>query len=131
MVQISDSVDALLRQPVFVQLGTVRPDGQPQVNPMWFVWDGEFIWFTHTSFRQKYKNVQHEPRVSIAFLDPASPYGYVEVRGVVERIDPDPEALLYQRLSEHYNGTAVVPEDAKDRVAIAVRPTKVTDARKA
>ncbi|MBR7835498.1 PPOX class F420-dependent oxidoreductase [Actinospica durhamensis] len=129
MVQISDSVEKLLQQPVFVQLGTVRPDGQPQVNPMWFIWDGEFIWFTHTSYRQKYKNIQHEPRVSVAFLDPASPYGYVEVRGVVDHIDPDPQALLYQRLSKHYDGTAVVPEDAQDRIAVAVRPTKVIDAR--
>jgi PPOX class probable F420-dependent enzyme len=129
MVQITDSLETLLKQPVIVQLGTVRPDGQPQVNPMWFVWDGEFIWFTHTTYRQKYKNIRHEPRVSIAFLDKENPYAYVEVRGVVDRIDPDPQALLYQRLSEHYDGTAVVPEDAKDRVAVAVRPTKVIDAR--
>ncbi|WP_034261243.1 PPOX class F420-dependent oxidoreductase [Actinospica robiniae] len=129
MVQITDSVEQLLKQPVFVQLGTIRPDGQPQVNPMWFVWDGEFVWFTHTTFRQKYKNIQHEPRVSIAFLDARNPYGYVEVRGVVERVDADPEGELYQRLSAHYNGEATVPPDAKDRVAIAVRPTKIIDAR--
>src|SRR6185312_8658989 len=129
MVQITDSIGELLKQPVFVQLGTVRPDGQPQVNPMWFIWDGEFIWFTHTNYRQKYRNIQHEPRVSIAFLNPRNPYGYVEIRGVVDHIDPDPEAQLYQRLSEHYDGAPKVPADAKDRVAVAVRPTKVIDAR--
>ena len=30
----------LLERPPFAHLGTVRPDGQPQVNPMWFEWDG-------------------------------------------------------------------------------------------
>jgi PPOX class probable F420-dependent enzyme len=130
MVQITESVADLLKQPVFVQLGTVRPDGSPQVNPMWFIWDGEFVWFSHTTYRQKYKNVHHEPRVSVSIIDPANPdSGYVELRGVVDHIDADPEAALFQRLSEHYDGTAVVPPDAKDRVAIAVRLTKVIDNR--
>ncbi|TDU03331.1 PPOX class probable F420-dependent enzyme [Streptomyces sp. 846.5] len=123
MVEIPEGVRRLLERPVLVTLGTVRPDGAPQVNPMWFVWDGEFIWFTHTNVRQKYKNFAHEPRVSIAIFDPEEKYGYVEIRGVVDHIDPDPEAKLYQRLSERYDGTPVTPRDAADRVAVAVRPT--------
>jgi PPOX class probable F420-dependent enzyme len=125
MVEIPDGVRELLEQPLFVHLATIRPDGAPQVNPMWFVWDGEFIWFTHTTYRQKYKNITHEPRVAISILDPADGYSYVEIRGVVDRIDPDPEAKLFQRLSERYDGTAVTPKDAPQRVAVAVRPTKV------
>jgi PPOX class probable F420-dependent enzyme len=124
MAEIPDRVRELLERPVFVHLGTTRPDGAPQVNPMWFVWDGEFIWFTHTTYRQKYKNLAHEPRVSISLLDPDRAYGYVEIRGVVDHIDADPEGRLYQRLSERYDGTPVTPPDAEQRVAIAVRPTK-------
>lgn len=125
MVEISERVRELLEQPVLVNLGTVRPDGAPQVNPMWFVWDGELIWFTHTTYRQKYKNIAHEPRVSISILDPENEYGYVEIRGVVDHIDPDPEAKLFQRLSERYDGTATTPADAAQRVAVAVRPTRI------
>jgi PPOX class probable F420-dependent enzyme len=124
MLEIPERVRELLQRPVLVNLATVRPDGAPQVNPMWFVWDGEFIWFTHTNYRQKYKNIAHEPRVSISILDPDNLYSYVEIRGVVDRIDPDPEAKLYQRLSERYDGTPAVPEDAAKRVAVAVRLTK-------
>ena len=125
MVEIPDDVRELLGRPLLAMLGTVRPDGAPQVNPMWFVWDGEFVWFTHTNYRQKYKNVAHEPRVSISIVAPERKYGYVEIRGVVDHIDPDPEAKLYQRLSERYEGTPITPEDAADRVAMAVRPTWV------
>jgi PPOX class probable F420-dependent enzyme len=125
MVEIPEKVRALLESPILVNLGTVRPDGAPQVNPMWFIWDGEFIWFTHTNYRQKYKNIAHEPRVSISILDPEEKYGYTEIRGVVDHIDPDPEAKLYQRLSEFYDGTPITPKDAADRVAVAVRVTKV------
>jgi len=125
MVEIPERARELLARPILVNLATTRPDGAPQVNPMWFIWDGEFIWFTHTSYRQKYKNIAHEPRVAISFLDPDSRYGYTEIRGVVDHIDPDPEAKLYQRLSEWYDGTPVTPADAEKRVAVAVRPTKV------
>ncbi|GAA2032493.1 PPOX class F420-dependent oxidoreductase [Catenulispora yoronensis] len=124
-LEISDKARALLEKPVLVNLATVRPDGAPQVNPMWFKWDGELLWFTHTSYRQKYKNIAHEPRVSIAFLDPENPYGYMEVRGVVETVEDDPEATMYQTLSEWYDGTAVTPGDAADRVKIGVRPTRI------
>jgi len=124
MAEIPDAVRDLVDRPLFASLGTTRPDGSPQVNPMWFVWDGEFIWFTHTTYRQKYKNIAHEPRVSVLIIDPEDPLRYVEIRGVVDHIDLDPEAKLYQRLSERYTGTPVTPDDAPDRVAIAVRPTR-------
>jgi len=123
MTVIPETVLDLLERPLYASLGTTRPDGAPQVNPMWFVWDGEFIWFTHTSYRQKYKNIAHEPRVSVSIFDPDQPYRYVEIRGVVDHIDLDPEAKLYQRLSERYQGTPVTPPDAPQRVAIAIKPT--------
>jgi len=125
MVEIPERARELLGRPILVNLATTRPDGAPQVNPMWFIWDGELIWFTHTNYRQKYKNIAHEPRVSISILDPDNVYGYAEIRGVVDHIDADPEAKLYQRLSEWYTGTPVTPDDAPQRVAVAIRPTKV------
>jgi len=124
-IEISDKARALLEKPVLVNLATIRPDGAPQVNPMWFKFDGELIWFTHTNFRQKFKNIAHEPRVAISLIDPDNHFGYVEVRGVVERVEDDPEGTMYQVLSEWYDGTAVTPKDAKDRVKIGVRPTKI------
>ena len=122
--EIPELARELLGKPLFVNLATTRPDGAPQVNPMWFVWDGEFIWFTHTNRRQKFRNLANEPRVSISIINPDDPYSYVEVRGVVDHIDPDPEAKLYQRLSELYKGTPETPGDAPRRVAVAVRPTQ-------
>lgn len=125
MTDIPEGVRDLLERPLIASLATTRPDGAPQANPMWFVWDGEFIWFTHTNKRQKFKNLAHEPRVSISIFDADNPYRYAEFRGVVERIEDDPEATMYQRLSHRYNGEAVTPSDAADRVKIAVRVTKV------
>jgi PPOX class probable F420-dependent enzyme len=124
---ITDDIRNLLDRPLIAHLATVRDDGTPQVNPMWFGWDGEFIRFTHTNFRRKYRNVTANPAVSISIVDPADPYRYVEVRGVVERIDPDPTGAFYVELANRYGapfGTEP-PADAANRVIFVVRPTTV------
>ena len=124
---IPDDLVDLLDRPLYASLGTVRPDNTVQVNPMWFAWDGEFIRFTHTNFRRKFKNIQANPAVAISIIDPENPYRYLEVRGVVERIDPDPAGAFFVELAKRYDapfGTSA-PPDAVDRVVFVVRPTAV------
>ena len=124
MSAVPEGLRDLLERPLFAHVATVRPDGVPQSNPMWFGWDGEFVYLTHTKKRQKYRNVRHEPRVALSIVDPEVPYRYVEVRGVVERIDDDPNGSMYVRLAERYgNESPKVPADAPDRVVLVVRPT--------
>lgn len=112
----------LLERPLFAHLATVRPDGAPQTSVMWFAWDGELATFTHTTQRQKYRNVAHEPRVAFSIHDPENPYRFLEVRGQVVSIEPDPGAAFYTSLQERYGLTFAV-RDADVRVVIAVRPT--------
>ena len=52
MVEFTECARELLGRPLPVNLATTRPEGAPQVNPMWFIWDGEFRWFTHSGYRQ-------------------------------------------------------------------------------
>ena len=124
---IPDDVRDLLERPLFANLATVREDGAPQVNPMWFGWDGEFVRFTHTKSRRKFRNIAKNPAVAISIIDPDNPYRYVEVRGVVERVDPDPTGAFYVELARRYSrpGGAATPPDAADRVILVVRPTAV------
>ena len=104
------------------------------MSPIWFDWDGELLRFAHTTKRQKYRNVQRSPRVALSISDPDNPYRYLEVRGDVERIEPDPTASLLLRLTDRYSDPAVkrppdapppgeAPSDAPDWVVIVVRPT--------
>jgi PPOX class probable F420-dependent enzyme len=117
----------LLERPVVANLATVRPSGAPQVNPMWFVWDGEVIKFTHTDERQKFKNLETEPRVAVAIQDPDNPYRYLEVRGVVSDITPDPEGAFYRELAVRYGrDRGTPPRDAPHRVIISVTITHAT-----
>ena len=113
----------LLERPTFAHLATVAPDGSPHSSVMLFVWDGEVLRFTHTSTRQKFKNLQHEPRVAISIHDPENGYRALEVRGVVESTVPDDEvASFYKSLQERY-GEDYAITDAPKRVILTVRPT--------
>jgi PPOX class probable F420-dependent enzyme len=114
----------LLSRPVYAHLATVRPDGAPLVNPMWFLWDEAqgVIKLTHTKRRSNYRFVQSEPRVALEISDPNDPLRYLQIRGVVEAIDDDPTGAFYEILQKRYSGTGEV-SDREYRVVITVRPT--------
>lgn len=124
-VELPASHADLLDKPMFAHLATVRPDGSPQTQVMWFVWDGERIRMTHTKTRQKYRNFQQEPRVALSIADPDDPYRFLEIRGVVEKIeDDDAEASFYRSLQRRYGRDYAIP-DAAVRVIVTIRPEKV------
>jgi PPOX class probable F420-dependent enzyme len=99
-------VQKILQSKAFAHLATVAPDGEPQSSPMWFLWDGEYIKFTHTTQRQKYRNIKRDPRVAISITDVDNPYTYAEFRGVVERIEEDPKGDFFNELAVHYGSPA-------------------------
>lgn len=111
----------LLEEPNFGSLGTIRPDDTVQVSPMWFQYDGEVIRFTHTTKRAKYRNLQHNPSMSLAVMDPADQTSYLEVRGKLIAIEPDPEGAFYVVLGKRYgNPEQKPPRDAADRVILVM-----------
>jgi PPOX class probable F420-dependent enzyme len=127
MVAIPNGYEDLLERPLYGHLATTRPDGSVQVNPMWFDWDGQRLRFTHTTKRQKYRNVTGHPEVAMSVADPDNPYKYLEVRGVVDEIVLDPDADFYMHLNNRYDGPFTEPPpDKPDRVIFVVRPTAVS-----
>jgi len=95
-------VQKILHSKAFAHLATIGPDGAPQSSPMWFLWDGEHIKFTHTTDRVKYQNIKRDPHVAVSITDADDPYIYAEFRGVIERIEDDPKGAFYDTLAKHY-----------------------------
>ncbi|MDX3188481.1 PPOX class F420-dependent oxidoreductase [Streptomyces sp. MN03-5084-2B] len=127
MSVIPDSHRDLLERPLYAHLATIRPDGRPQVNPMWFAWDGEYVRFTNTTVRQKYKNVTAHPEVALSINDPEQPYRYLEVRGTVERIDDDSSGAFFGELASRYGMQLDGPPgDVEHRVVYVVKPTSIS-----
>jgi PPOX class probable F420-dependent enzyme len=121
----ADFEDLLVR-PLIGHLATVRPDGKPTVTPMWYVWDGELLRFTHTTRRAKLRNIEHNPNVSLSVADPDQPYRYLQARGVVKSIEADPTGAFYVQLAKRYGRDQPPPADSPDRVIIAVEPFAYT-----
>lgn len=120
--QLPDSYRDLLERPTFAHLATVRPDGSPQTNVMWFDWDGEVLRMTHTKGRQKFANLSHEPRVALSIADPDDQYRFLEIRGRVVNIEDDDEtASFYQHLQRRYSNVYPI-RDAAERVIVTIRP---------
>ncbi|MGW4019813.1 PPOX class F420-dependent oxidoreductase [Streptomyces sp. NPDC005009] len=127
MSLIPESHRDLLERPLFGHLATIRPAGGPQVNPMWFSWDGEYIRFTNTTVRYKYKNITANPMVAVSVSDPEQPYRYLEIRGEVVRIDDDSSAEFFAQLAERYGKKLDgPPADAEHRIVYVVKPTAIS-----
>src|SRR5690349_18405739 len=104
----ADKAD-LLESKALAHISTIGPNGEPQVNPVWFGWDGEVITFSQTTGRQKYRNVQRDGRVALSIVDPSNDYRYLEVRGTVVRIDPDPDKAFINSMAKKYLDQDVYP----------------------
>ena len=117
----------LLELPLYGHLGTVRPDGTVQVNPMWFEFDGEHLRFTHTTKRQKYRNLKGNPSYALSIIDPDDPFHYLEVRGELVEVVPDPEGAFYVRLQNRYgNPSQTPPPDKANRVVLVMSVERAT-----
>ena len=120
-----DSHKDLLERPLFAHFATVASDGSPRVNPMWFLWDAEagVVKMTHTNARHNFRFLEREPRVSLSIVDPDDSYRYMQLRGVLEHVEPDPTGGFYQELQQRYRGYKREVPDKDVRVILTIRPT--------
>lgn len=126
MAQIPEDLLFLLEDPIVGHLATVRPDGAPQVEPMWFAFDGEHLKFTHTTKRGKYRNLQANPGMALEVSNPENPYEFVEVLGKLVSADPDPTGAFYVELGRRYGlPDTQPPPDSADRVVLVMSVEKV------
>jgi len=123
VADIPDTYRDLVERPIFASLGTVRPDGTVQVNPMWFGFDGENLRFTHTTKRAKFRNLQRNPSMSLLIVDPDDSGRYLELRGQLAEVVPDPEGAYYVELAHRYDDAEEQqpPPDKADRVVLVMR----------
>ena len=124
MAAIPDSHKDLLDKSGVLHLASLGPGGEPQVHPVWYEWDGTHLLVSSTRPRQKTKNVERDARVAGSVLDPENPYRYLEVRGTVEAVEPDPTGSLIHRLAKKYLNEDRYPweEDNSQRVILRIRP---------
>lgn len=87
------------------KLATVRRDGRPHVQPVWFVLDGDDLVFTTGASTVKGRNLRRDPRASLVVDDEAPPFAFARVDGVAS-LSEDPDEMLRwaTRIAERYMG---------------------------
>jgi PPOX class probable F420-dependent enzyme len=125
---IPETHSDLLESTALAHVATVGPDGEPQNNPVWFGWDGNNVLFSQTRSRQKLRNLSRDPRVALSIVDPANPYRYLEIIGVVDRVDGDPNLDFINSMAKKYMGVDKYPwhRPGEERVIVVVKPERTS-----
>lgn len=127
MAGVPEELADILDKKGFAHMATLGPEGEPHNSPVWYDWDGEYVLVSHTKERQKYRNIQANPRVTLSILDPENPYRYLEIRGVVQEVIDDPDKTLINKLAKKYRDLDSYPYDGPgdNRVIFKIKPEKV------
>jgi len=126
-VILSDTDKRFFEQPIVANLGTIMPDGRPQVNPVWVDYDGTTIRFSTLQGSQKDKNLKARKFATFLLVDPQNPYSYIEVRGQVAETVTEGADELIDTLSKKYLGLDQYPNrrEGEVRVTYMIKPDKV------
>ena len=109
----------------FAALTTLMPDGHPQTQVMWVDADGEHLLINTEVHRQKFRNVERDPRVTLTIWDKEDPYSFVEVRGEVVEKAKGPEARKHiDELSHKYHGRPYGTPIRSERVVLRIAPLR-------
>lgn len=126
---LTASIVALAKEPNYAILSTLLPSGHPQTHVMWVDTDGENLLVNTVRSRQKFKNIQDHPQVSVTIVNGTDWFDWVEVRGTVVEIDTSTRAADHiEQLSQRYFGTPFGgPKDG--RAILTIRPDRIVEHR--
>ena len=109
----------------FATLGTVGPDGRPQLTEVWFLVEGDTVALSLNTSRQKTRNLMANSAASLFLLDLANPYRYVELRGDAE-VTADDDYSFADKLGAKYHANLRDRDQPGDRrVKVTIRPVRV------
>ncbi len=107
----------------FLYLGTILSDGSPQVTPVWFNTDGEYILINTAEGRAKDRNMKARPKVAMTIQDPKKPYRYLGIRGEVVSYTREGADEHINALSLKYRGTPYDFKPGQQRITFRIKPT--------
>ena len=126
--ELHPTTEELASGPNYGVITTVLPSGKLQNHYIWVGTDGERLVVNTEVHRQKFKNVERDPNVTLTIRDEQDPYRYAEVRGeVVEAVRGQEARDHIDELSQKYHGQDYNPDDIQsERVILWIVPSRQT-----
>jgi PPOX class probable F420-dependent enzyme len=126
--KIPEEFKDLFGKVAYANIATVMPDGTPQVTPVWFDYDGNYLRVNSAKGRIKDKNMRRNKNVALSIQDPDNAYRYLAVRGKVDEITEEGADAHIDSLAKKYLGKDKYPfrGPGEERVIYKIRPEKVS-----
>jgi PPOX class probable F420-dependent enzyme len=123
--EVHPMVLELARGQNFAALTTLLPGGHPQTQVMWVDANDQHLLINTEVHRQKFRNVERDPRVTVTIWDMEDPYRFVEVRGeVVEKVMGQEAREHIDELSLKYRGKPYQTQVQSERVVLRIAPSR-------
>lgn len=107
----------------FLFLATVNQKGMPQVTPVWFDSDDEYILINTNEGRVKDRNMKNQPEVAMVIQDPKNPYRYLGIQGRVVSHTTEGADEHINMLSQRYDGKPWKYREGQKRIIFKIQPT--------
>ena len=113
------------------KVGFIAADGRPLVAPVWFVVEGDELWFNAGGSTAKGRAIARDPRLALCVDVDVPPYSYVQVQGVATVTEDTAELVASATLiGRRYMGADRAEEFGRrngvpGELLVKVRPTKV------
>ncbi len=88
-------------------------------HPVSFLWDGERLRFSTLKGRQKIRNLQADPRISLCIVDPENDLHYLEIRGQAS-LEEALDRSFINSIAHKYLNVDEYPYDRPDAERITV-----------
>ena len=123
-------MEEFLRRPLVVSFTTIRPDGSPQVTPIWYEYDAGKFYCCVGADSVKARNIRRDSRVTLCIATHDEPYKYVVAEGTGDVVHHDVAARFLSIGTRYYGkerGEQFVREImANDSsVILVVTPTRL------
>ncbi len=105
----AEALQAFLAKPHDAIISTNRVEKGSQLNPVWFVWDGESFLFSTQKASVKYANIARDPNISVMVNDPVT-HTYVVAYGRAEIVGLERYPELGNAIVEKY-----IPADQRQQ----------------
>ena len=115
-----------LSQPLIADIVTLKKDGSPQITPVWYDFDGTYLYFSTTTDRAKARNIKRDNRIAVSIRNEDA-HKVVLFAGNADILD-DTYHVLVRRIVARYTPPDKVDEFLSgleaNRVIVQVKPIR-------
>jgi PPOX class probable F420-dependent enzyme len=117
---------AFLSQPLIADIVTLKKDGSPQITPVWYDFDGTYLYISTTTDRAKARNIKRDNRIAVSIRNEDA--HKVVLFDAAANILTDKDFVAVRRIAARY-----MPADQIDqfvstleanRVVVRIKPIK-------